>query len=192
MNALDRLARAVAEPAAGEDTTRVTRRDLARRGGLAVLSFVALGQLGLPRLATAAPPPCPSLAECLERSRQAAATAYYACLDKKGPGVPYDEFRNLDCRLWDAHNAARDVQKRCFADCKRSKAPPRKPPSRPSRTKRQAPPPLPPNPYGAVTDECATCRSVGGECCFGGPGLTTSGGLCICATAGVRCDTYGC
>ena len=197
MNLVDRLARAISEPAAREDGTRLTRRDLTKRGGLVVFSLGALAELGVPRLAAAALKPCPPLARCLADSNQAGSRAYQACLAKTrrtGPGkYEYDEFRDLDCRLWDGPQAAREAQHKCFANCKQPPKPPQpKRPSHSDTSKTQVPPPLPPSHVYDTAGLCANCESVGGECCFGGPGLLSPGGLCACATAGVECRRYGC
>ena len=190
MNALDRLARAVGEPAAREDTSRMTRRDLATRGGLALFSLGAIGHLGFPQLAAAAGSTCTrvALAACLAAANQAGSDAYTACLRTKTCKRFSDPFCDLDCLIWDGQRAVREAQRKCFAKCPPPKPPRRKPPSRSGKAK--APPQLPPNPYDNIGAACADCAAVGGVCCFGGQDLVP--GLCACATAGVECRVYGC
>lgn len=178
----DRVARTLASDT-GADSEPLTRRDVVVRGMLGAVAVATAGRLSLPEPASAAPAGCKSLAACLDRANTAASNANHACRERTEYRA-WDEFRAVECHIWEAAPVARKGHRDCLAKC-----PPPKKPKKPRKPSRPGdPPPLPPNPYDGVVSECANCNSVGGLCCSGSDPLH----LCACANPTISCRVYGC
>jgi hypothetical protein len=190
MSLLENVARAFADEPASDRPRTLTRREVASRGLLGLLALVGLRELGFPGSASAAQPRCTSLGPCLSSVEKAAQDAYRKCsaTTYQGPFDYLDNFDTLGCRLWAWEPARKEGYRSCIKKCPPPKAstPKRRHPRAPKR--QPTPPPLPPNPYDAIADECANCRKVGGECCYGGDPKH----LCACANASIPCERYGC
>lgn len=132
---------------------------------------------------------CTSLAACLARVGDFYHPRFDKCIAMMGVNTnPY--YTSLDC-MNEVFTFWHGSQQACFRNCprpKRRKKRPKKPPGSPRAAKPSSVPPLPPNPYDGAVDQCASCTTVGGMCCYG----TDPTKLCACGNPELSCLRYGC
>ena len=189
IGSLDRIAQRLAgDDRVAELSPPISRRDLLGRGLLGALMLTGAGRLVFAEGGLAAnTAKCTDLKKCLVDSLNKWDRWYAKCeAIQEALGYPAARGGKWDC-FSTYQEGARAGNQYCLLSCP---PPPRRrrPASPRPKTARDAPA-LPPNPYAGAMDECANCKSVGGDCCFGS---SVAGHLCACATAGVSCLFYGC
>ena len=186
--ALDRIAQRLAgDDHVAEPTPPLSRRDLIGRGLVGALKLMGAGRLVLPEDGLAAnTAKCTDLKKCLVDSLHKWDRWYERC-DAVQEALGHPAARG---GVWDCFRTYQEGARAGNQYCLMSCPPPRRkrPASKRPKTAKDSPA-LPPNPYAGAMDECANCKSVGGDCCFG---PSVAGHLCACATAGVSCLFYGC